>query len=97
MKNSTVAPVIILQGDHGFPTDATRVRILDAFYLPDGGAAKHYNGMTPVNTFRMIFDTYFSQSFPMLPDRSYHTPYQTPPRAYQFDPVPPSCAPRPGS
>jgi hypothetical protein len=94
IQNSSRPPVIVIQADHGYPTTTKRVRILNAFYLPDGGAAKHYNGMTPVNTFRMIFNTYFGQNYPMLPDQSYHTPYQDPPRAYQFDPVLPSCASR---
>ena len=89
IKNSKVPPVIILQGDHGKPTTNLRVRELNALYLPEGGGAKFYPGMTPVNTFRLILDTYFGQNYGLLPDHSYHAPYKTP---YQMESVAPSCA-----
>jgi hypothetical protein len=88
IQNSKIPPVIILQGDHGKPVTQLRVRQLNALYLPDGGAEKFYPGMTPVNTFRVILDTYFGQNLGTLPDRSYHSPYQTP---YRLEPVAGSC------
>lgn len=88
MKKSSVPPVIILQGDHNNAVTADRVKILNAYYLPDGGAAKAYRGMTPVNTFRLVLDYYFGQSLGFLPDRSYHSPYRKP---YQFQEVATSC------
>jgi hypothetical protein len=48
--------------------------ILDALYLPGApaaGAPLPYPTMTPVNTFRLIFDEFYGQSYPLLPDRVY--------------------------
>lgn len=60
-------------------TDAELVQkfgILSAIHLPDTDPeeAGLYPEMTPVNTFRVIFNAYFGGDLPMLPDRSYaHT------------------------
>ena len=48
-----------------------KMRILNALSLPDGGAAALYDGITPVNTFRVIFNHYFGTDLPLLPDRNY--------------------------
>ncbi|HCE16447.1 MAG TPA: hypothetical protein DEQ80_01175 [Anaerolinea thermolimosa] len=88
LKKSSIPPIIILQGDHNNAVTADRVKILDAYYLPDGGAAKAYPGMTPVNTFRLVLDYYFGQNLGFLPDRSYHSPYRQP---YQFQEVTTPC------
>ena len=46
--------------------------ILNALYLPDSkGRAAFYDSMSPVNTFRLIFDTYFGGELGMLDDRSF--------------------------
>lgn len=50
--------------------------ILSAIHLPgaDPEVAGLSQDMTPVNTFRVIFNTYFGGDLPMLPDRMYaHT------------------------
>ncbi len=91
LERSTVPPVIILQGDHNYATTAERVKILNALYLPEGGADLAYQGMTPVNTFRLVLDYYFGQANGFLPDRSFHSPLGRP---YQFEEVPGSCASR---
>jgi len=88
LRDSREPPVIILQADHGFVTTPDRVRILNAFFFP-GAPGLHPNGVTPVNTFRLIFSHYFGLDYPLLPDHSYNTP---PEHAYQFNPVAPSCA-----
>jgi len=64
-------PVIIIQGDHGFGDSGAGVQILNAYYLPDGGAARLYPTITPVNTFRVVFDQYFGATLGLLPDASY--------------------------
>jgi len=50
-----------------------KMRILNALYLPgvDPSAAGVTDDITPVNTFRVVFDTYFGADLPMLPNRSY--------------------------
>lgn len=92
IDQSEQPPVIIIQGDHNAATTPERVKILNALYLPDGGAALAYRGMTPVNTFRLVLDFYFGQNNGFLPDRSYHVPQN---EAIEFTEVPFSCAPRP--
>jgi hypothetical protein len=44
--------------------------ILDAMLLPGNGPVP-YHALTPVNTFRFVFDRYFGANLPMLPDRVY--------------------------
>jgi len=91
-------PVIILQGDEGpYPerthphsfvwTEATneeiseKMRILNAIYAP-GCEASFYPAVTPVNTFRLVFNCYFQTGLPLLPDRSYA--YHDLKRLYDF-------------
>ncbi len=48
--------------------------ILNAMYLPgeaSAGTPSLYPTISGWNTFRLIFDRYFGESYPMLPDRSY--------------------------
>ena len=84
LSKSCTPPIIILQGDHGprfagaievdEPTDQQArdaVGILNALYLPNGGASSIYESITPVNTFRTIFNFYFGADFELLTDRSY--------------------------
>jgi hypothetical protein len=75
LSNSDSEPIIILQADHGDGYDSQfRTLILNAYYLPDGGEGELYSTITPVNTFRIIFDRYFGQDYPLLDDRSYFSP-----------------------
>lgn len=77
IAKSKIPPVIILQGDHGPPPDlsftyAEKMPILNAYYLP--GIQKEdvmYPSISPVNTFRVILNSYFGQNLPLLEDRSY--------------------------
>jgi hypothetical protein len=65
-------PVIILQGDHGMPrSGAWASAILNAVRLP-GGEEVIYPGISPVNTFRIIFNQLFDAGLPLSPDRSCH-------------------------
>lgn len=70
LAKSDPAPVIVIQGDHSFFEGADRVKILNAYYLPDGGEKSLYSTITPVNTFRIIFNTYFGGQYELLPDVS---------------------------
>jgi len=72
LAKSSVPPIIIIQGDHAYTTNLdVKSRILNAYYLPGNGAQKLYPNITPVNTFRLLFNTYFGGNYPLLPDNSY--------------------------
>jgi len=93
IENSSVAPIIIIQGDHG-PShidQTTRMGILNAYYFPDA-KAELYPSITPVNTFRMVFDAYFGADYKRLEDISNFSEY---PRAYDFTFIPNQCAVQP--
>ncbi|QDU94830.1 hypothetical protein [Lignipirellula cremea] len=50
-----------------------RCSILSAFRLPGRRlSAKAIQGITPVNTFRMLFDVYFDAKLPMLANRTFY-------------------------
>lgn len=72
---SAMPPVIVLQADHGpgFNSEGQayieeRARILNAYHLPGTGAGEAYPTLSPVNTFRVIFRSYFGADFENLPD-----------------------------
>lgn len=55
----------------------SHMRILNAYYLPGVDASEHFTSdATPVNTFRTIFNLYFNDDFPLLPNNSFLTPEQ---------------------
>jgi hypothetical protein len=89
LESSAVPPIIILQGDHG-PSHfdvPTRMEILNAYYFPDHESAL-YPEITPVNSFRLLFNNYFNTDFDVLEDVSYYSQY---PNAYQFEVIPNTC------
>jgi hypothetical protein len=45
--------------------------ILNAYYLPGGETTALHPEITPVNTFRLVFNLYFGAKLPILPDRIY--------------------------
>lgn len=69
INQSKNPPIIIVQGDHGH-SGQDRFTNLNAYYLPDG-YGDLYPSITPVNSFRVIFDDYFGASYPLLPDVSH--------------------------
>jgi hypothetical protein len=81
LQNSPTLPVIIIQGDHGARQSVGeygRLGILNAYYLPDSGERMLYKSISPVNTFRVLFNTYFGQKYEMLKDTSYKSMYTDP-------------------
>ncbi len=50
-----------------------RMRILNAYYFPKVKNPNLYETITPVNTFRVLFNTYFGGNFNLLEDRSYYS------------------------
>jgi len=64
--------IIIIQGDHGTRWEGGRkFDILNAYYLPDGGNDLLYDSITPVNTFRIVFNYYFDTDYDLLEDKCY--------------------------
>ncbi len=87
-KNS----IIILQSDHGpgallnweFPDPSTyseRMPILNAYYFPEISNPIIYNSITPVNSFRLIFNKYFNFNLKLLDNKSYFSRWSKP---YEF-------------
>jgi len=95
LADSSTPPIIVIQGDHGFWGTgdesrrlAAKMSILNAYYLPEGRGSLIYPTITPVNSFRLIFDAYFRTSYGLLEDQTYLDP--------EADPIPetaPACAP----
>ena len=48
--------------------------ILNAYYFPDGDYRVLYDAITPVNSFRIVFNKFFGTDFEHLPDRIYASP-----------------------
>jgi hypothetical protein len=86
ISKSRNPPVIILMGDHGLEDTNRRTNLL-AYYLPQDGNAKLYSTISPVNSFRLIFNEYFGANYALLPDETYINDTDTAPDAY------PGCAP----
>jgi hypothetical protein len=87
--NSPVPPIIILRGDHGPGTFShhsglhntylgDRMSILYAVSIPGIDNSLLYQSITPVNTFRVIFNGLFGGSFSMLGDRNFYTTRENP-------------------
>jgi len=78
-------PIIILQADHGprntyvegqYPTNSMfreGMRIFNAYYFPRQNYDLLYSSITPVNSFRIVFNTYFGTDFSLLEDKSYNS------------------------
>ena len=80
-------PIIIIVGDEGpllcrnvdcndgsVRRLGIRFGVLAAFYLPDQPAGFFPPDLSLVNTFRMLFSSYFGADLPSLPNRSYDWP-----------------------
>jgi hypothetical protein len=71
IEKSGPPPVIVIMGDHGLERKHRNL-ILNLYYFPNGGEANLYSTITPNNSFRVMFNTYFGAEYKLLPDRSFH-------------------------
>lgn len=96
IDRSPSPPIIILQADHG-PSPpgghspeggglGQRTAILNAYYFPGGCDRFLYPSITPVNSFRILFNCYFGNSYELLPDNIYFS-YWPRQANYYFIPV----------
>jgi hypothetical protein len=74
IKESKIPPIIIIQADHGLRPDHPGIvigdneweKILNAMYLPGIDYDTLSGNISPVNTFRLIFNHYFGADYPLL-------------------------------
>lgn len=88
-------PVIMIQGDHGSKLHLDQNSLaktdidecfsnLSTYYVPPAVEANLYPSITPVNSFRVLFNGLFGDHFPLLPDRSWYSEEESP---YVFEEV----------
>ncbi len=87
IEQSEQQPIIIIQGDHGYLNEE-RMAILNAYYLPGNVSEELYPRISPVNTFRLIFNTYFGANYELLPDYSYLSDRDIP---YDYEEITYTC------
>jgi hypothetical protein len=76
LQTSVSPPVIIIQSDHGVRPIHADIdiggeewqKIFNAYYLPGGGEKLLYDSISPVNSFRIIFNYYFGTDYELLKD-----------------------------
>lgn len=80
LAKSKTPPIIIIQADHGINLitngpDKVFVRhaILNAYHFPGQDYKELYPSITPVNTFRVIFNKYFGEKYDLLEDKIIYT------------------------
>jgi hypothetical protein len=73
-KNTNHSAVVIIMGDHGYRAELKGIshdrffKNLNAVYFPDKNYSLLNDSMSGVNQFRVIFNTLFKQSLPLLKD-----------------------------
>jgi hypothetical protein len=80
LDHASIPPVIIIQGDHGIngSDPQRRMKIFNAYYLPGEGKNLLYPSISPVNTFRVVLNSYLGGDLALLPDNSLYSSYKKP-------------------
>jgi len=91
LKESKTPPIIVIQGDHGFVIPERRYNILNAYYLPGKTKNALYPTISPVNTFRIIFNQYFDTKLELLEDIRVNADAGKPYRQGRIKPFPETC------
>ena len=95
LSGSGQKPVVLVQGDHGSKLRLDQNSLvktdlnecfpnLMAYYVPDSIRSNLYDGITPVNSFRLVFNGLFGEHLSPKPDQSW---YSTRPLPYAFTEV----------
>lgn len=70
LRGSSIQPVIILQGDHGFRGGrvgkVSGLPILNAYFLPTRKTGELYPSIPPYNSFRVVLNAYFDTNLELL-------------------------------
>jgi hypothetical protein len=88
ISNSEIQPIIIIQSDHGPSMDVVwadpgvkdieqRMPILNVYLLPESCRPTIYGAISPVNTFRVVFNCAFNTDYEILPDESYFSGFNS--------------------
>jgi len=94
LSNTNNPPIIIIQSDTGPFISGNisseekiihRLKNFYAFYLPGETSKILYENITPVNSFRLIFNTYFGTTYELLEDRSYYSEYESPYKLFEIN------------
>lgn len=70
IEDSPTPPIIVMEGDHGL-SGQNRTQNLSTYYLPGVNNKGLYAAISPVNSFRVIFNDYFGAHYQLLPDMTY--------------------------
>jgi len=87
-ENSENQPIIIIQSDTGPSTkfgetvnemhQVDRMSIFNAYYFPNGKYDLLSDDITPVNSFRIVFDSNFQTDYGLVEDKVFYSTYEKP-------------------